>query len=134
MSIPLFYSIIAAVAVLVLLILHKFRKKAFDYLKPLWEGKDGRISLKNVICIGATIDLIINCHKSVEIVYKVIKLSYLDKTIDFQVVTSVIGGLSGIAMIIGIEAAIVGALLGISSWTNIAEKKIEGNTTTGNAN
>lgn len=83
-----------------------FHKKIFSYLEPMWTGKDGKISLRAVAAIALLIDLISNTHTSF---YK------WDGT----------RSMADAALVLGGEAALILALLGLTAYTNLADKKID---------
>lgn len=76
-------------------------------------GNDKKISLRSLAAIALIIDFIINVHNSV---VKVINLSYKDKTIDPGIVSALSGNLAQIAMILGIEAALIAAMLALKTY------------------
>ena len=93
-------------------------KKVFKYLEPVWLGNDHRISLRSVLAIALSIDLIINVHNCASIVTKVLYLLYREKPIDPNLISSMSGNLAQIAMILGIEAALIAALLALKTYQN----------------
>lgn len=93
-------------------------KKIFKYIEPLWLGNDKKISLRSVAAIGLIIDLIINIHNCASVVVKLLNLVYKDKTIDPALVASISGNLAQIAMILGIEAALIAAMLALKTYQN----------------
>lgn len=98
-------------------------KRLFKYLEPLWvDGKSKKISLKGVVSIALVTDFIINVHNSANVVGKVLKLILKDKTVPGDVVGAMATNLAQIAMIIGIEAALIAALLGLKSYENNISK------------
>lgn len=91
-------------------------KKVIRYVEPLWTGNDGRMSLRSVASIGLLIDFIINVHNSASIVVNVLKLVYKDKTVDPALVAAIASNLTQIAMILGIEAALIAAMLALKAY------------------
>lgn len=81
-------------------------KKVFKYLEPLWTGFDGKISLRATGAIAFIIDFISNLHHAI---YKW----------DTQ------KSLEGLSLVLGIEAGLIAALLGITAWSNMISKKID---------
>jgi hypothetical protein len=96
-------------------------RKLFRYLSPLWTGKDKRISLRSAGAIALLIDFIINVHNASYVVVKVLNLIILDKTIDPLVIGSLAGYLAQIALILGIEAGLIAALMGLKTYQNNVE-------------
>jgi hypothetical protein len=74
-------------------------KKLFRYIEPIWMGVDNRVSLRRVLAILFSIDLIRNT--SHVIYHWEVGKSYAD-----------------IAMLLGIEAGIVAALLSLTTYSN----------------
>lgn len=91
-------------------------KKLLKYIEPLWTGNDGKISLRSTAAIALIIDFIINVHNSASLVVKVLNLIYKDKTVDPALIASMSGNLAQIAMILGIEAALIGAMLALKTY------------------
>lgn len=96
-------------------------KKFFKYLEPLWTGKDGKISLRNLGAMALIIDFVVNMHNSAAIVGKVLKLYVLDKTIDPAVIAAMSGNLAQISMMLITEATLIAALLALRTWQNNRE-------------
>lgn len=84
-------------------------KKVFNYLRDLWEGTDGKLSLRAVAAIILLIDFVSNTSHAV---YK------WDTGRSFE----------GLSLLLGIEAGLITACMGITAWTNISAKKIEADT------
>ena len=98
-------------------------KKFFRYIEPLWTGKDKRISLRSVAAIALITDFVINVHNCSYVVIKVLKLIMTDKSIDAGVIASLSGYLAQIAMILGIEAALIAAMLALKTYQHNFEFK-----------
>lgn len=96
-------------------------KKIFKYIEPLWQGNDKRISLRSVGAIALLIDFIINVHNASFVVIKVLKLISMDKTIDAALIGSLSGYLAQIALILGIEAGLIAALLALKTYQGNVE-------------
>jgi len=96
-------------------------KKLFRYLEPLWVGKDKRISLRSVGAIVLITDFVINVHNASYVVIRVLKLIMQDKTIDAAVISSLAGYLAQIALILGIEAGLIAALLALKTYQGNVE-------------
>jgi hypothetical protein len=93
-------------------------KRFFKYIEPLWLGNDKKISLRSIAAIALLIDFIRNVHSTSSIVVKLLNLVYKDKTIDPALVSSISGNLAQIAMILGIEAALLAAALALKTYQN----------------
>lgn len=93
-------------------------KKFFKYIEPLWLGNDNRLSLRSLGAIALLIDFIRNIHSCSSVVVKLLNLVYKDKTIDPALVASMSGYLAQIAMLLGIEAALIAAMLALKTYQN----------------
>jgi hypothetical protein len=93
-------------------------KKIFKYLEPLWTGKDGKISLRNLGAMALMVDFVINMHNSAAIVTKVLKLYVMNKAIDPAVIAAMSGNLAQISMMLITEATLIAALLALRTWQN----------------
>lgn len=103
-------------------------RSVFKYIEPLWVGKDDKISLRSVGAMALIIDFVINVHNASYVVIKVLKLITLDKTIDAAVIASLAGYLAQIALILGIEAGLIAALLALKTYQgNVEFLKSNGN-------
>lgn len=81
-------------------------KKLFKYIENLWLGVDGKVSLRASLAIAFSIDFISNLSHSI---YK------------WEAGRS----LEGLSLVLGIEAGLIVALLGITAYSNISSQKIE---------
>lgn len=84
----------------------KWYKQIWDYIRPLWEGTDGRISLRAAGAMALLIDLISNTHTAF---YR------WDSGRSME----------GAAIVLAGEAGLITLLLGITAYSNIAAKKID---------
>lgn len=75
-------------------------KKFFRYIQPLWTGSDGKISLRHTLAITFSINLIQNMS------YAIRKWG-ADRS------------LGDLSLTLGIEAGIIVALLGLSTYQNL---------------
>ena len=91
-------------------------KKFFKYIEHLWLGRDGKISLRSLGAMVLLTDFVINVHNASSVVVRVLKLITNDKIIDAGVIASLSGYLAQIAMILGIEAALIAALLALKTY------------------
>lgn len=88
----------------------KVIKSIWNYIKVLWEGKDGKPSIRTILAIWLTYDFIRNCHYGIK--------NCLDK-------------IAEVAMLLGIEASLIAALLALKLYENI-KTKINGSSETEN--
>lgn len=93
-------------------------KKLFKYIENFWLGSDGKPSIRRFIAIAMSVDFIINVHKSVDILYKIVLLYFSDKTMDPIAISSLGAGVSNLATVIGIEATLIAALLALTTYQN----------------
>lgn len=71
----------------------------FSYVEPLWLGNDKKISIRKTLALALTIDFIGNTHHAI---YKwEVGKSYAD-----------------VAMLLGIEAALIAALLSLTTYSS----------------
>jgi hypothetical protein len=97
----------------------KVLKKIFKYIEPLWLGNDGKISLRSSLAIVFSIDLVINLHTVIALFPKTVKLNTVA-----EVVNALMAGLAQAGVILSIEAAMIGMLLGIKAWQTLKENKL----------
>lgn len=81
-------------------------KKIFAYIENIWIGRDGRPSLKSILGIAFSINFMMNVSHAV---YK------------WEVGRSV----SDLAVVLGIEAGLIAALLGLTTYSNIQHRIID---------
>ena len=85
-------------------------KKVFKYIEPLWLGTNDKISIRKVLALAFSTDFVRNTSHAI---YKwEIGKSYAD-----------------VAMLLGIEAALVAALLSLTTYTAMINKKIDNSQT-----
>lgn len=101
-------------------------KKFFKYIENFWLGDDGKPSIRRVISIMFSIDLLRNFYKAGSAVNKILNFMAHDKTLDATVLTATAGFLAQTAMIIGIEAGLVAALFSLTTYQNIQLNKGDG--------
>ena len=85
-------------------------KKIFKYIENLWLGSDGKPSLRAVLAIAFSADFIRNLS------YAIIKWDAGRS-------------LEGLSMVLGIEAGLIVALLGLTAWSNVSTRKIDSDAT-----
>lgn len=94
-------------------------RKFFRYIEPLWLGNDNKISLKSLASIGLIIDFIINVHNSASIAVRVLNLILKNNSLVEAATIAAMGtNLAQIAIILGVEAALIAALLGLKTYQN----------------
>ena len=82
-------------------------KKIFNYFEPLWLGNDGNISIRRVLALAFSIDFIRNT--SFAIFKWEVGKSYAD-----------------VAMLLGIEAGLIAALLALTTYSgSLIQKKLD---------
>lgn len=91
-------------------------KRLFRYIEPLWLGRDNKMSLRSLAAIALIIDFVINVHNCSYVVIKVLNLVTSENPIDAGIIASLSGYLAQIAMILGIEAALIAALLALKAY------------------
>lgn len=102
----------------------------FKYLEPLWTGKDGKISLRNLGAGALIVDFIINLHNSAAIVPKIVKLYMIDKAIDPAAIAAMSGNVAQVNLMLVTEAGLIAALLALRTWQNQKESFFQPNNTT----
>ena len=75
-------------------------KKVWKYIEPMWLGTKGKLSIRRVLALAFSVDFIRNTHHA--IVKWDAGQSYAD-----------------LAMLLGVEAALIAALLSLTTYTNI---------------
>lgn len=80
-------------------------KKAFKYIENLWVGRDGKPSLKSASAIALVINFMINISHAV---WK------------WEVGRS----MSDLAIVLGIEAGLIAAMMGLTTYSNIKHESI----------
>ncbi len=81
-------------------------KKFFKYIEPLWSGPDGKISLRSTLAIIFSYGFI------KQLSYAIYKWS------DGR-------SMEGLSLVLGIEAGLIVALLGLTTYQNMATQKID---------
>ena len=77
--------------------------KIFKYLEPMWLGNDKRVSIRRVLAIIFSVDFV--------------------KNISFVIHNWVTGqSYADIAMLLGLEAGLIAALLALTTYANIIKK------------
>lgn len=74
-------------------------KQLFRYFEPMWLGTSKKVSIRRVLALAFSIDFIYNTHHSIT-KWETGK-SYAD-----------------VAMLLGIEAGLIAALLSLTTYTN----------------
>lgn len=81
-------------------------KSIFRYFEPMWLGTSKKMSIRRVLALAFSIDFIYNTHHS--ITKWELGKSYAD-----------------VAMLLGIEAGLIAALLSLTTYTNTVAGKSE---------
>jgi len=76
----------------------------FKYIEPLWLGNKGKISIRRVLALAFSIDFILNTHHAIHTFEQ--GKSYAD-----------------VAMLLGIEAGLVAALLSLTTYSSMMNSK-----------
>ena len=78
--------------------------KLFKYIEPLWLGTNGKISIRKILSLAFSIDLIRNISHTIHN-WRLGK-SYAD-----------------VAMLLGLEAALIAALLSLTTYSTMVANK-----------
>ena len=76
----------------------------FKYIEPLWLGNKSKISIRRVLALAFSIDFILNTHHAIHTFEE--GKSYAD-----------------VAMLLGIEAGLVAALLSLTTYSTMKLNK-----------
>ena len=98
-------------------------KKIFFYIENLWVGDDKKPSIKRILAIVFSIDLVINFHQAGGAVSKMITLLMSAKALDPAVVSAISSFLANEAMIMGIEAGLIAGLLSLTTYQSLQLNK-----------
>lgn len=79
-------------------------KNIFKYFEPLWVGNNNKISIRRFLALCFSIDFILNTSHAIK--HFEVGKSYAD-----------------IAMLLGIEAGLVAALLSLTTYSNSLKQK-----------
>ena len=80
-------------------------KRFFKYLEPIWLGNKNKVSIRRVLALAFTIDFIRNTSYAIH---------KWDATKSF----------SDVAMLLGIEAGLIAALLSLTTYTSVVNDKL----------
>lgn len=83
-------------------------KRFFKYIEPIWLGNKNKVSIRRVLALAFTIDFIRNTSHAIH-KWDVSK-SYAD-----------------VAMLLGIEAGLIAALLSLTTYTSVVNDKLNNN-------
>lgn len=89
-------------------------KKAFKYIEPIWLGSNGKVSIRRVLAIMFSIDLVINISHVIH---------------EWEIGKSY----SDVAMLLGIEAGLIAGLLALTTYSLALDKKLENTNSGGEA-
>lgn len=86
-------------------------KRLFKYIEPIWLGTNNKLSIRRVLALVFSIDLVRNLS---HVIHKwEIGKSYSD-----------------VAMLLGLEAALIAALLSLTTYSAMISKKVDSQTNT----
>ena len=95
-------------------------KKIFKYIEHLWIGDDGQPSGKRASALALTIHLMWSISDNLSSYAHLIKAVYAhDKNITPEMVMAAGASLSGLALVLGVEATLILALWGIASYQSV---------------
>jgi hypothetical protein len=81
-------------------------KKLFKYIEPIWLGTNNKLSIRRVLALVFSIDLVRNTS---HVIHKwELGKSYSD-----------------VAMLLGLEAALIAALLSLTTYSAMINKKVD---------
>ena len=86
-------------------------KKLFKYIEPVWLGTNNKLSIRRVLALVFSIDLVRNTS---HIIHRwEMGKSYAD-----------------VAMLLGLEAALIAALLSLTTYSSYVSRKIDNQSNT----
>lgn len=95
-------------------------KKIFFYVEKTWLGDDKEPSIKRLLAISFSIHIMISISCSLRSYVNLVKAVYAhDDHIKPEMIVAAGASLSNLAMVIGIEAGLVAALLGLASYQSV---------------
>lgn len=98
-------------------------KKVFKYIENLWIGNDGKPSIRRLLAIIFSVDLLNTFHKLAEAASKLIGILSTDKQLDSAAIGAISSFIANEAMIIGIEAGFIAALLSLTTYQSLQLNK-----------
>src|SRR5882724_3690098 len=99
-------------------------KKIFRYVQDLWIGEDGKVSIKRSLALTFSIHIMLSVTSQLRAYVKLVHLAFSDKNlVNADMITAAGASLGSLATVIGIEAALVAALLGLTSYQSIQLQK-----------
>lgn len=104
-------------------------KRIFKYFENTWLGPDGLPSVKRILAIAFSVHIMYSITANLRSYVRLIDSIYVDpKRYDAATISAAGNSLSNLAMVLGIEAGLVAALLGLASYqqvqNEIAQAKI----------
>ena len=110
-------------------------KKIFKYLEPMWLGDDNKVSLRSTAAIALIINFIINVQHACASGLNILKVILKDKQVDAASIAAMGSNMAQIGIILGVECALIAALLGLKTYQNTViaaagQSCLPGNTTT----
>jgi hypothetical protein len=97
-------------------------KRFFNYISAIWEGRDKQPSIRRILAIMLSIHFIHIVNKSLYIFNNFIQNK---NNLDAGLVASVGSTIANIAMIVGIEAGLIAALLALTTYQAFQAEKID---------
>jgi hypothetical protein len=95
-------------------------KKLFTYVENTWLGPDGKPSIKRTLAIVFSGHIIYSVSANINSYVRLLDAVYIDsKRYDAAMIAAAASSLSNLAMVIGIEAGLVAALLGLASYQQV---------------
>ena len=95
-------------------------KRIFAYVEKTWLGDDKEPSIKRILAIAFSVHIIVSVSESLRSYVNLVKAVYLhDKNITPEMLMASGSALSNLAVVIGIEAGLVAALLGLASYQSV---------------
>lgn len=94
-------------------------KKFFKYISYIWADHDGKPSIKHILAIIFSFDLLRNFDRAGSAISKMLRILEEGKTIDPVVIASLGSLLANDAIIIGAEAALIAGLLSLTTYQSL---------------
>lgn len=95
-------------------------KKFFKYIEHFWIGDDGKPSVKRALAISFAVHIMFSVTSQLRAYVKLVHLAFDNKyAVTAEMITAAGAALGSLAAVIAIEAALVAAMLGLSSYQTI---------------
>lgn len=89
------------------------------YVKGIVSEPTGNPSSRRIFAAALVVDFIINVHHSVAVLSRITNLIYMGKAIGPETISAISTNLTQIVMVLGIEAGLIGGLLGLTTLTSM---------------